>query len=260
MSGASELLAEGIGESYKFYEKLDAIVCGKAVMVARPTGGSSQVESLTGPTNSTVVVRLNNDRRPCDIFATTFFEGIDVSVPTGTKLIVDTVPNAEIECWDPSQDAGVTVRDWRPEHNRYHGGLPRATVTPEHWRLLSLSMPIFPLSGLVLLSMLAMTRMERCDISGFNFYTDMSRREFYDKVGHRFTPVRPCFLMHDYVASIQWLERLIAVDRRFHWHETRSLEEIRLETERRIAWVTIRQPIAKLNRRARNMMSGWLAS
>ena len=231
-----------------WYRRLNSIVQDKVVLVVGPSIVSEKIDSMIDDRKKYTIIRLNNDQQPCDIFATTFAKDVEASVPPGAQLILMTVPSEEMSYLSPIDRGRVVIRDWSIDCQRYQGLIPIESVSPVHWRLLASLMPVFPLSGLVLLSMLSTTSFTRCEVHGFDFYTGVSRKKFYQKVGHQFLPSKPYFLMHDYLAAISWLNNLIRIDPRFSLEGKLNLEEIRKEVRWRVAYICFWQLLTKLRR------------
>lgn len=231
------------------YHKLNQIVANRHVVMVAPGADLPDLPVLKKSELPPLIVRFNTDGRDCDIWVTTFFRDVDPSKAGSPRLIVSTVPRAKVAYWNPARPHERGSRDFAQEIDTVQGLAPVECVDPDHWRSLALAMPIFPLSGLVMIFMLCTTQLVRCDIHGFDFYTNMSRENFFRKVGYDFRPVDPLFLMHDYAMAVGWLKRFLAADTRFNWRGSTSLDEMETEIQKRIRMLRFRALKSRIMRK-----------
>ena len=183
------------------YPRLAGLVAGRRVdMLCRKDGPI--------PHEPDLVVRFNHDEAPADIWATAFFGVPSVTLSRGARLIVGTVPDCR---WEVHPHGWP--KDFSAEKVDYlaRGGIPAERVEQvdfEHWRSLIDELPAVPLSGLVFLSMLRRTRVDRCVIHDMDFYSTAT------------TPLRSGRWhgdVHDLHFAALWVRRLLRDDRRFEF-------------------------------------------
>lgn len=202
-------------------------------------------------------VRMNSDSLKADIYASTFYSDFSHKLHYQPRLVIGAVPEERVDYLIRS--GNISSRDWREDyaHAEFDGQIE--IVNSWHWKTLAASMPIFPLTGMVVLSMLATSDFRKCNIFGFNFYSDLCDFEFLKKVDYGFSPAYPFFLMHDYLLAVGFLRRMLVLDRRFVWKGENTLDQIEKIIRRRLFIVGGLQKIKNL-KKMRNVGGRFLMS
>jgi hypothetical protein len=187
-----------------------------------------------------VIVRFNSDPgSPADIWCTAFFGPFNQHLHDHCQLVIGSVPNC---------DAGFRKdgKDYRIDIDRY---LPRIArpieyVPLDRWCALHDAVGGVPLTGLVMLDLLAATCLEECVLIGFDFHRQPEHRAVRRDGVIGWT--------HPAVPSIRHLRRFLRSDRRFVMGERTRIfwpeMQWRCET---LAWGLARAVVAGARRRLR---------
>jgi hypothetical protein len=183
------------------YPRLASLVAGRRVDVLCAKGSAA-------PRDAGLLVRFNADEAPADIWATAFFGEIGAALARSARVIVGTTPPGrwEIQPHGWHKDFSTEKADYMARAGLSDDRIEQ--VDAAHWRALQARMPALPMSGLVLLSMLEKTPLERCVIHGMTFYASAT------------TPLRDARWhgdVHDLSLAALWLRQLLRADPRFEF-------------------------------------------
>lgn len=185
------------------YPRLNEIVAGQTVICAASNVDTAHLDGI--------VIRFNSDDLPADIWVSSFWEPPKPQIISSAKLCCGGVPQSrELFSdfgWDKNfaEDANKNANSFTPEF-----------IHRAHWQELSIAMPVYPLSGMAILSMLQSTQMTRCLIIGYNFYLNRSHELWSRYHG-----------AHDLFEAAVWLGGLLESDKRFCWQGDRPFEAVK---------------------------------
>lgn len=163
---------------------------------------------------SDVTIRFNDDTLPATVLATPLYERPNI-LNVNPKLVLVTMPPVTLIHSDGSikNVCNDHVKNWPV-------GVPVEIVSLSRWKRLAKQMPIWPLTGLVCLSMLRLTNAAKIVLHEFDFYKDSLESIDLHKglyIGK----------MHDVLASIDWLERVLSIDSRISFANQTDLTLIK---------------------------------
>jgi len=204
-----------------FYPLLNQVVAARHVAVIG--NGADALDHLP---RDTLTIRFNRSIYPADIWATRFHPTVQPPFHQAARFLVCSLPKEPTPIFDPTKVQRFRYLDRREEYFRSATRLPIEFMSQAHWHQLCYAMPLYPLSGIAVLAMLQFTDVEKVDIYGFSFYLRPSHFGYLaDGAPPPIAGAAYCGV-HAYIPSLNWLQRLLITDRRFHWHGEFAVERM----------------------------------